>query len=181
MATTTSGVIIPNKSTIAEEEITVPFERPEDRTSRTTSDERDDPYDDRDTEDGASVGFKSPMSPPAGLSGLNALSNIGNRPKERSRDSDEDPGTARSGDSDYYYNRGAASPARNGSFKGRQSNTIDEEKIRREYELKIATMQSRINSLEGDVVDASSRKSESDDLVRKLQNELEQLRNVSDM
>jgi len=183
IATATSGVIIPNKSTIAEEEITVPFERRDERASRSTvtGDDKDDPYDDRDTEDGASVGFKSPSSPPAGLAGLNALSNVGNnRPKDRLRDSDDEPGNARSGESDYYDRsyRSPTSPSRSQSVRTRQSNQSnpDGEKLRREYELKIATMQSRINNLEGEVTETNARKAESDDLVKQLQNELEQFR-----
>ncbi|KIJ51216.1 hypothetical protein M422DRAFT_26642 [Sphaerobolus stellatus SS14] len=181
IATATSGVIIPNKSTITEEEITVPFERREERTSRSTvmADEKDDPYDDRDTEDGASVGFKSPSSPPAGLAGLNALSNISARTKNRSRESDDDLGPSRSGDSDYNDRsyRSPTSPARNGSLRMRQPNAAEEEKQKREYELKIATMQTRINNLEDEVSDSNARRAEGEDLIRKLTDDLEQFRN----
>jgi hypothetical protein len=177
-------MVIPNKSTIAEEEIKVPYGEEDDlRNSGLIGEGKDDePFEDLDTEDGASASFKSPVSSSsAGLGGLSALSAIGNR-QDRSRESDDDPGTGRS-DSDYYERAlGRSSsdkPGRNANIKTRQSNTLeDEDKLRRDYELKIATMQMRINSLEADLAESTTHKAESEDQVRKLTSELELLRNV---
>lgn len=190
VATATSGVVIPNKSTIAEEKIEVPYGREDDapdmRTSRSTvtGEDNDEDRDDDRGLDSASVGFKSPTSPPGGLGGLSALSAMGKRQAGRKRESDDDIGTGRS-DSDYYdksFKRASGSsdrPGRSNSRARQQSNADEEDRIRRDYELKIATMQSRINGLEGDVADAATQKAESDDRVRKLTSELEKFRSVS--
>ena len=59
----------------------------------------------------------------------------------------------------------------------------DGERIRREYEFKIATMQTRITTLERDLEDAQLREqkwAESELRVRDMEAELEQLRRVSE-
>lgn len=190
VATATSGVVIPNKSTIAEEKIEVPYGREDDAGdmrasgSTVTGDDNDEDRDDDRGMDSASVGFKSPTSPSGGLGGLSALSAMGKRQASRKRDSDDDIATGRS-DSDYYdksFKRASGSsdkPTRSGSRSRKQSNAGEEDRLRRDYELKIATMQSRINGLESDVADAATRKAESDDRVRRLTSELEKLRSVS--
>jgi len=185
-ATATSGMVIPNKSTIAEEEIKVPYGEEDDpRNSRLVLEEKDDePFEDLDAEDSVSTDFKSPVSPPGGLGGLSALSAIGSRQIEPSRESDDDHVTGRS-DSDYYertLGRPSSSSdrsGRTGNVKTRPSNAIDEEKLRRDYELRIAAMQKRINSLETTVTDSNARKVESEDQVRQLTSELELLRKRS--
>lgn len=176
-ATATSAVIIPTKSTIAEEEIKDPFA--EAQASQRTLDDKDYLSD----EDGGSAGYRTPTTPAAGLGGLSALSSIGSRQqqKDRFRGNDDDPGAARS-ENDFYdkpYGRnGMTSPVRNGSLKGKQF-AIDEEKLRREYELKIATMQNKINSLEDEVAESITRKNQSEDRIKKLTEELELFRSVS--
>ena len=57
----------------------------------------------------------------------------------------------------------------------------DQEKIRRDYEYKIATMQTKISSLERDLEDTREREqkaSESEKRVRMLEDELEEMRRV---
>lgn len=154
------------------------------RASSSTAGEDNDRDRDMDedhgTEDGASVGFKSPVSASAGLGGLSALSSMGNHRTDR--ESDDDMGGGRS-ESDYYdksFGRTSVAsdkPTRNGSRGGRTSNAGADDRLRRDYELKIATMQSKINGLEGDV---AARKAESEDRVKALTRELDLLRSVSD-
>ncbi|KAF8515365.1 hypothetical protein BU17DRAFT_76861 [Hysterangium stoloniferum] len=185
-ATATSGMVIPNKSTIAEEEIRVPYgEEDDSRNSRLILEEKDDePFEDLDAEDGVSADFKSPLSSSGGFGGLSALSAIGNRQVDPSRESDDDHRTGRS-DSDYYertLGRPSSSSdrqGRTGIVKTRQSNGIDEEKLRRDYELRITAMQKRINGLETDVTESNARKAGSEEQVRQLTNELELLRKRS--
>ncbi|KAF8588869.1 hypothetical protein K439DRAFT_1384048 [Ramaria rubella] len=188
-ATATSGVVIPNKSTIAEEKIEVPYGREDDargmRGSRSSAaEEENEEYvdEDRETEDDASVGFKSPVSPPSGLGGLSALSAIGNRRMDRKNDSDDEGNMGRSDSDDYDRPYGAVrtlndGPSRSGNNgPARQASSGDVDRVKREYELKITTMQSRINGLEGDLSDATSRRLDADETVRKLTAELEMLR-----
>ena len=186
VATATSGVVIPNKSTIAEEKIEVPYGREDDPADMQTSGVRGDDRDEDGDHDGRgidriSVGFKSPTS---SVGGLNALSVMATIPANRKRESDDDTGPAKS-DSDYYektFGRISGSSDRMGRSSSRArklSGAGEGDRLRRDYELKIATMQSRITGLEGDVADAATRKAESDDRVRKLTIELEKLRSVS--
>ena len=160
------------------------------RASDSTGDDNDrdrDVDDDRGMEDGTSNGFKSLIPKSAGLGGLSALSNIGTRRAERERESDDEIAAGRS-DSDYYdrsFGRAGAANDRPGRSNsrgpGKASNSGEEDKLRREYELKIAAMQSKINGLEGDVADSAVRKAESGDRIRTLTNELETFKIVSDI
>lgn len=138
-ATATSGMIIPNKSTIAEEEINVPYGN-----------------DDEDTRDmdGSESGDTSPAKAPQlepirsnsqGFGGLgNTLINTPISPTEDGR-----------GQSEYYdqLSLGRASVASsvlNGSRATREDREAAEQ-MRSEYEFKIATMQNKIATLEADL------------------------------
>lgn len=192
VVTATSGVVIPNKSTIAEEKIEVPYGREDDAVDTQASESTvigDDNDGDQDRDDprgmdSASVGFKSPTSSTGGVGALSALSAMGKFPASRKRESDDDTAPTRS-DSDYYektFGRISVSSERQGRSSSRVrklSNAGEGDRLRRDYELKIATMQSRITGLEGDVADVATRKAESDDHVRKLTSELEKFRSVS--
>ncbi|KAI9449387.1 hypothetical protein F5148DRAFT_1247904 [Russula earlei] len=152
-ATVTSGIIIPNKSTIAEEDIEVPYGRsesaPEDGDGETDEVE----------------------------GGLGALV----------RRLGQDPDTDGGARSDDYFDKisfGRASVASDRSARGvggRASAAPNEdgEKMRREYEFRIATMQSRIVNLERGLEDGDLRArqlEQSDQRVKQLEDELENFR-----
>ncbi|KAH9048454.1 hypothetical protein EDB84DRAFT_1457065 [Lactarius hengduanensis] len=152
-ATVTSGIIIPNKSTIAEEDIEVPYGRsesaPEDGDGETDEVE----------------------------GGLSALA----------RRLGQDPDTDGGGRSDDYFDKisfGRASVASDRSARaggGRVSTALNEdnEKMRREYEFRIATMQSRITALERAIEDGDLRGrqlEQSDQRVKQLEEELDKFR-----
>jgi hypothetical protein len=154
-ATVTSGIIIPNKSTIAEEDIEVPYGRsesvPEDGDGETDEVE-------------------------GGLSSL-------------ARRLGQDPDTDGGGRSDDYFDKmsfGRGSVASDRSARvggGRVSAAINEdhEKMRREYEFRIATMQSRIAVLERAIEDGDLRErqlEQSDQRVKQLEEELDKFRRV---
>lgn len=185
-ATATSGMIIPNKSTIAEEDIEVPYGREEMRDSSVMvvgdrgRDGDGDTYggiDEEHEHEGPSVG---------GLSGLGA--------RLRSQVSgdaldDEDGNGARSGD-DYFdkVSLGRASVTSDRpavavrSVGGRVSvGGEDHERLRREYEFKIATMQGRIVTLERDLGSGEQREKElreSQQRIKLLEEELDGFRKV---
>lgn len=138
----TSGVIIPNKSTIAEEEIEVPYGRQIRDSSSTAM--LDDGDRDRQT-DGELE--SSPMV--GGLNGLSA--------RLKQVDEEDNPPTRNGVPStgEDYFDRmsyGRASVASDRSIS--KIHGEEEEKIRREYEYKIATMQNKIAGLERDLEDA---------------------------
>lgn len=152
-ATITSGIIIPNKSTIAEEDIEVPYGRsesaPEDVDGETDEVE----------------------------GGLSALA----------RRLGQDPDTDGGGRSDDYFDKisfGRASVASDRSARvggGRVSAALNEdnEKMRRDYEFRIATMQSRITVLERAIEDGDLRGrqlEQSDQRVKQLEDELDKFR-----
>lgn len=190
--TATSGMIIPNKSTIEEEYIEVPYGRDARESGSTTIDERE-----RSREASGDTGrltdgeldnasdFPSPLSPrspPAGLSGLSA------RLKGVEAEDDE-AGIlvigGRSGD-DYYDKYGRSSVNSDHSISGGSGTrmlagraTEDQEKMRRDYEFRIATMQSQITSLQRDLGDAGERErkwKEGEAKVRQMEEELTSLR-----
>jgi hypothetical protein len=154
-ATVTSGIIIPNKSTIAEEDIEVPYGRsesaPEDGDGETDEVE----------------------------GGLGALA----------RRLGQDPDTDGGARSDDYYDKisfGRASVASDRSARvvtGRASTAPNEEseKMRRDYEFRIAKMQSRIVNLEREIGDGDVRTrqlEQSDQRLRQLEDELDKFRRV---
>lgn len=171
-ATAGMGMIIPNKSTIAEEDIEVPYGRDSNVTARNrTGGGLSDS--ERDLEDDM-----SPRSPPErGLGGLSGLS-------ARLQQADENE--------DYYdrtsYGRQSVASDRSaGGSKmlaggGRASVAGDDDRVRKEYEFKIATMQSRITSLERDLEDVQDREQkwlDGETRVRTMEQELGDLRRVS--
>ncbi|KIJ15449.1 hypothetical protein PAXINDRAFT_168952 [Paxillus involutus ATCC 200175] len=184
-ATATSGMIIPNKSTIAEEDIEVPYGREEVRDSSGTA------VDDRGR-DGDGDGFggtegehEHESASMGGLSGLSAR--LRSQVMGDGMD-DDDGGGARSGD-DYFdkvslgrasvtSDRSAAGASR--MMGGRASGLGDEhERLRREYEFKIATMQSRIVTLERDHGNTEQREQElreSQQRIKLLEGEIDGFR-----
>lgn len=154
-ATATSGIIIPNKSTIAEEDIEVPYGR-----SESAPEDGDGEADEVE-------------------GGLGALA----------RRLIQDPDTDGGGRSDEYYDKmsfGRTSvasdrSARLGGGRASAAPNEDNEKIRREYEFRIATMQSRITGLEREIEDGDVRARQlvqSDQRVQQLEDELDMFRRV---
>ena len=183
-------MIIPNTSTMEEEYIEVPFGRDrdvrgsgstttaEDRDRRDTSQERG--YDNEP--DSASVyPSPSPRSPPGGLSGLSGLS-----ARLRSVDDDSDVG-GKSPDDFYDRDRASVSRASISSDRsaggitsrlaaaGKSTTTAEQDKIRRDYELKIATMQTQITNLQRDLEDSQQEESKLHDNESKAQQLEEEL------
>jgi hypothetical protein len=187
--TATSAVIIPNKSTMEEEYIDIPFGREARESGVTTIDDRvvdgvRDVGGDGELPDSASD-YPSPLStrsPPAGLMGLNA------RLKEVEIEDDSAPGN-RSGDDLYdKYGRSSVDSTRSAGGMGSRllnrgaSVSEDKEKMRRDYEYKIATMQTQITSLQRDLDESAEhekRRKDSEARVRQLDEELAGLRQVS--
>ncbi|KAH9846801.1 hypothetical protein C2E23DRAFT_851461 [Lenzites betulinus] len=192
-ATAGMGMIIPNKSTIAEEDIEVPYGR-DVRDSSSTAMERDRGRDrsvdrgGRGASDSEREGELSPRSPPVG--GLGGLSGLSARLQAADGEEDEGPG-GRSGD-DYYdrmsYGRQSAASDRSGGAAGIGSRMLggrasvtgeEQERMRRDYEFKIATMQTRITGLERDLEDVQEREQkwlDGEQRVRAMEQELEELR-----
>ncbi|KAJ3867975.1 hypothetical protein EV359DRAFT_70843 [Lentinula novae-zelandiae] len=184
----TSGMIIPNTSTMEEEYIEVPYGRDARESGSSTNDERDRSRD-RGQTPGFSPGFTddepdsasnyasplSPNSPAVGLSGLSA---------RLKTDDEEDGPSTRSGD-DFYdkplsYGRNSANSDRSinaysNRMGGRASVVEENEKMRRDYEFRIATMQTQISNLQRDFGDSQQTQfklSESEMRVRQLEEEL---------
>ncbi|TFK44453.1 hypothetical protein BDQ12DRAFT_673015 [Crucibulum laeve] len=187
--TATSGMIIPNKSTIEEEYIEVPYGRDGRESGSTTVDDRDRGGDSsrdaslEDPPDSASdyQSQLSPRSPLAGLSGLSAR--LG---KAVDDDDDDIPAGNRSGD-DYYdkYGRSSVNSDRSVGgiatrmLSGRASVSEDHEKMRRDYEYKIATMQSQLTALQKDAGESNEnerRWKDAEAKVRQMDEELTSLR-----
>ncbi|KAF8160871.1 hypothetical protein B0H34DRAFT_765957 [Crassisporium funariophilum] len=186
--TATSAVIIPNKSTMEEEYIDIPYGRDGRESGVTTIDERERAGDlggrDGLLEDNgpdSASDYPSPMSsrsPPAGLGGLSArLKGV--------EDDDDIVAGNRSGDDLYdKYGRSSVDSSRSignnaRMMSGRASVSEDQEKLRRDYEYKIATMQSQITNLQRDLGESAEnerKKKESDSRVRQLEEELASLR-----
>ncbi|KAK0460896.1 uncharacterized protein EV420DRAFT_1619444 [Desarmillaria tabescens] len=189
-ATATSGMIIPNKSTMEEEYIEVPYGRDARESGSTTVDDRD-----RSRNASQDVSFMGgvvdepdsasdyPLSPrsPVGLSALSArLKGV--------EDEDEEAAAGRSGE-DYFdkvsYGRTSANSDRSAGgitsrlAGGRASVSDDSEKMRRDYEYKIATMQSQITNMQRDLGDSEQREhkwQEGEARVRQMEEELQVFR-----
>ena len=172
-------MIIPNKSTIAEEEIEVPYGR-EVRESGSTARDREReraPRGSRADEDRSDYGEDEgeENGRPGGLAALSArLQAVG----------DEDEEAGRSGE-DYFdkMSMGRASAASDRSFaRGGRNSVGAEEELRREYEYKIATMQQRITGLEREVEESREKErvwAKGEERVRAVEDELRELRHVS--
>ena len=192
-ATAGMGMVIPNKSTIAEEDIEVPYGREVRDSTGTAVDERERiNRRDRSRERESDTDFDgddalSPRSPPSALGGLGGLSGLAARLQAAEGD-DDDGGTG--GRSDDYFDKisfGRASVASDRSASGRMPagrtsvNGGDHERMKRDYEYKIATMQSRITGLERDLENAHLRSQESagsDERIRVMEAELGEFRRV---
>ncbi|KAH7921276.1 hypothetical protein BV22DRAFT_1038847 [Leucogyrophana mollusca] len=195
-ATATSGMIIPNKSTIAEEEIEVPYGREIRDSSGTAVDDRDRSQERREVDtDGVTDGehesgeYSNQRSPLAGLNGLSA------RLRGADVDEDEGGGGTRSGD-DYYdkvsLGRTSVTSDRSAGAVGIGSRMMggrvsvggeEHERLRRDYEFKIATMQSRIAGLERDLGNSEQREQQWIDgqkRMRQLEEELDGFRKRAD-
>ena len=204
----TGGMIIPTKSTIAEEEIEVPYGRDGRESGGTAVDERGvgaigGGGADTDVESAAPESASEYQKSPLALGGLSGLS-------ARLREEEEDlVGEAGRSGEEYYdkMSLGRASVAsdrsggRYGGGSGRGSalgaglggggvgvglggvgGGGEEEKMRRDYEYKIATMQSRIAGLERDLGGQGERENkwiEGEEKVRVMEEELAGLRRVS--
>ncbi|KAK7045688.1 component of the polarisome [Paramarasmius palmivorus] len=185
----TSGMIIPNTSTMEEEYIEVPPYGREARESGSTTTAEDHRRDisrergsDLEPDSASDYPSPSPMSPPSGLGGLGGLTS-------RLRGIDDDDDNTKSGD-DYYDNRRSISRTSLNSERSatgissrlpgaRASASADQEKIRRDYELKLATMQTQISSLQRDLGDAQqsdSKLKESERRVMQMEEELVSVR-----
>jgi len=126
----------------------------------------------------------SPRSPPAGLSGLSArLKGVENEDDER-----DIPGAGGRSSDDYYDKYGRSSVNSDHSVasgvgaRSRAGASEDQEKLRRDYEFRIATMQTQITSLQRDLGDAGDRErklKEGEARVRQMEEELMILRRVS--
>ncbi|KAF8813736.1 hypothetical protein BYT27DRAFT_7180495 [Phlegmacium glaucopus] len=185
--TATSAVIIPNKSTMEEEYIDIPYGRDARESGVTTLDERERAADigrDGDNEPDSASEYPSPMSsrsPLVGLSGLSArLKGV--------EDDDELVAGNKSGDEVYdKYGRSSVEAIRstgNNAPNARMMNvrtTVpeDQEKLRRDYEYKIATMQTQITNLQrdlGDNAEHERKRTESESRVRQLEEDLANMR-----
>jgi protein SPA2 len=184
-ATATSGMIIPNKSIMAEEEIEIPYGREAGEGMHMDRDRIADMDGTLDGEADTNL-YASPLagsaSPLGGLSGLSA------RLRADEDDEGQMSGGNRSGE-DYFdkmsFGR-AASAASDRSIGARvgggRSSVTNEDHLRREYEYKLATMQSKITGLERDLSDADERVKKSkmsEERVRQMEEELSGLRRVS--
>lgn len=158
-------MVIPNKSTIAEEDIEVPYGREMRESSGTAIDTREGVRE-FDTTDGEHEHWDQQ----GGLNGLSAR--LGNVHTE-----DDDVGDVRSDEYDKI-SLGRTSVTSDRSISGSRMPSAagdEQERLRRDYEFKIATMQSRITSLERDL---EQRELDTQQTVRRLEEELDGFRKV---
>ncbi|CAK5265603.1 unnamed protein product [Mycena citricolor] len=144
----TTSTIIPNTSTIEEEYIEVPYGREarESAASTTFNDDRDRRDADPEPPDTASDYPLSPQSPPGGLSGLGA------------RLLKED-----SGEEDYDNAKFGRSSVTSDRERDRGRGNNDEmDKLRRDYELQIATTTTQISIIQRERDQARQEASERD-------------------
>ncbi|KAG8752017.1 component of the polarisome, partial [Ceratobasidium sp. 423] len=179
-----SSFVTPNKSTIAEEDIQVPYGRDEGT--------EDEDYDDDDSKRPLS-GDRNGHTKKPSQGGLNALGfNLLSAPMSPTSD-DGTPINGLNGrtNSDYYekmsFGRASVTSSQGGGGGGEKRGEVEE--IRRDYEFKIATMQSkmasydeksrgdaeRIRTLEGELRDVRRSLSERDAETRKLRERCDQL------
>ena len=187
--TATSAVIIPNKSTMEEEYIDIPYGRDGRDSGVTILDERERTRDGLggDNEQDSASEYPSPMmnsrSPLVGLSGLSArLKGV--------EDDDELVAGNKSGDDLYdKYGRSSVDSTRSAGNSAsnvrmatvRTTAPEDQEKLRRDYEYKIATMQTQITNLQrdlGDNTEHEKKRKESESRVKHLEEELASIHQV---
>ncbi|KAJ7232792.1 hypothetical protein B0H12DRAFT_1328021 [Mycena haematopus] len=165
--TATSAMIIPNKSTIEEEYIEVPYGR-ETRNSVETLDDRDRNDSLPDPPDTASDYPMSPQSPAGGLNGLSA--------RLRGDDDDDYPRAGSDRDRDRMEMRDVG---RGGGGGGKSVSEEEVENVRREYEARISTMQTQISTLQREREDADERERawmDGEARVRQMEEELSTVR-----
>ncbi|KAJ7128977.1 hypothetical protein C8R43DRAFT_1026667 [Mycena crocata] len=162
----TSAMIVPNKSTIEEEYIEVPYGREARESGTSTLDDRDRSREveaDPEPPDTASDYPMSPQSPAGGLSGLSA---------RLLKDDNEDA----------YDNFGRASAS---SDRDREQTTMrnigrpneeEQDKLRRDYEFRIATMQTQLTTLQRERDDMGERERDGEARVRQMEEELSTVR-----
>lgn len=171
VATATSGLVIPNKSTITEEEIRVPY-ADDDGAIDDKYDDQDQSVEDTDNNDSRTA-LKAPSSPSTAIKGLSALTGLGNRSH---RDSDDD--IPRKSDSDYAEgNRGLSYDSVSRAVRPPQ--LVDADQLRHDYDSTISALQSRVKTLEDELAQAHSLHSESQEHARQLIANIEQLQSVS--
>jgi protein SPA2 len=163
-------MVIPMKSTMEEEYIEVPYNQ---RDSSATLDTPGGNPRDRLSGDDSASEYNSPLTPasPPGLGGLS---------KRLRQQQDEDNRISnRSGDD--YYGRSSTTSEKLG--RGRDSRAVEEQdKMKRDYEYKLATMQAQLASLQRELSDArelGAQQQGSDSRVHELEDELDTLRRVS--
>ncbi|KAG9120557.1 component of the polarisome [Ceratobasidium sp. 392] len=145
VGTASSSYVTPNKSTIAEEVIQVPYGRDE-GTEDEDYEDRDDPARRPGSDEDPSRHSKKPSQ-----GGLNALGfSLLSTPLSPTSDDGAVPnGLNGRATSDYYekmsFGRASVTSSQGGG--GERRNTEIED-VRREYEFKIATMQSKLSALE---------------------------------
>ena len=175
--TATSGMVIPNKSTIEEEYIEVPYGKDVDEQDRSRETNTDASRMTDGELDSASdyPSPRTPLSPPAGLSGLSArLRGVSGDDEDRVRTSD-----------DFYDKYGRSSTSLDqalGNLRPEGRALDDSDKIKKDYEYKIATMQTQISNLHRDLEymnekDQNLKAAEAK--VRQMEQELAAVRRVS--
>ncbi|KAF9453965.1 hypothetical protein P691DRAFT_790378 [Macrolepiota fuliginosa MF-IS2] len=179
-ATAMSAMIIPAKSTIEEEDIRIPYGQDKRESGSTTMDERsaenfrEHASGFTDGEPDSASDYHSPRSPPAGLGGLAARL----RNAEETEDEGNASGQGAKSGGEEHYGRASVNSDRGGSGLGsrmRGSISEDQEKMRRDYEYKVATMQSQIANLTRELGEVNGGKR--NDEVR-LQAKVDELENI---
>lgn len=180
-ATATSGMIIPNKSTIAEEDIEVPFGREIRDSSIAMIDDRSQELG-KDVDGDAATDGENDTSL-LGLSGLSArLKSQGDLDDDGVRSGDDYFDKVSLGRASVTSDRSAGGAAYLGSraMGGRASVGGDEaERLRRDYEFKIVAMQNRIATLERDLANSQQREEllqESQQRMQLLEEEIDGFR-----
>lgn len=180
-------MIIPNKSTMTEEEIRVPYGRERESLSTATAvdepsfrgSERVTSTDGDYFDNGRGPGRRS-RSQTAGLSGL------ADRLRDKTTD-EEDHSTSKplNGRISVTSDRSTASLLGSRTNPSYSSTVVDPEEVRQKYEYTIATMKSRMSSLDRSIKDTTEREKEqrsiaeaSVDKARVLETELRLLKEV---
>ena len=179
-------MIIPNKSTMEEEYIDIPYGRDGRESGVTTLDERERAAEmSRDELDSASE-YPSPMSSRSPLVGLGGLS-----ARLKGVEDDDELVTGNKSSDDVYdkYGRSSVESSRSTGTNAPNARIInvrtnapeEQENLRRDYEYKVATMQTQIISLQRDLRDNAEherKRKESESKVRQLEEELAGMRQV---
>lgn len=183
-ATATSGMIIPNKSMIAEEDIEVPYGREIRDSLGTAVDDRDQSQDRGQDGDGGTDGDNDSMV--LGLNGLSArLRFQGDVVDDGIRSGEDGSDKVSLGRASVISDRSATGIQNIGSRMMNGWTNIgaeEQEWLRREYEIKVATMQKRISTLERGLVNAEQREEElreSQQRIQSFEADIDSFRQVS--